>query len=145
MKSNILLSTTLASLLTINAANADNTNENVNKTPRSISLAKATANADDTKNVNKTPESSLLPPETQDTLQGISNALKYALQPFPQEFHELPDNTPSEKIVLESESKMGLREIKTTPQLVDLGDIDTGPKVNRLIKAILRGPGPMKK
>ena len=120
MKSNILLSTTLASLISINPVNADETKINHNEAPKSSSL----------------------PQKTQNTLQGISDALKHALQPFPKEVLKALDDTQSEIIVLESESNMGLKEIRN-PKLVKLNNIDTGP--NLIFKIKLRSVRPANK
>ena len=120
MKSNILLITALSFSLGVNSAYADETKINHNEAPKSSSLSQ----------------------KTQNTLQGISDALKHALQPFPKEVLKALDDTQSEIIVLESESKMGLREIRN-PELVKLDNIDTGP--NLIIKIKLRGVKPANK
>ena len=123
MKSNILLSTAFSFILGANSAYADD----INTQKRDPLTSKQVLN---------------------DYKRIISKELKLVLNNnLTQIIQELKDDEPTELI---EDPKSIIDDLvdhdyQQNPQLVDLGDIDTGPKVKRVIKFRLRGTKPEKK
>jgi len=119
MKSNILLSAALSFSLNLNSANADDTSA----------------------------------PNAAITLENLKTIVSKELEPvlnndnLSKIIEELKDNKPTKLIEVPKSNIDHLvrHDYQQNTQLVNLGDIDTGPKVKRVIKFKLRGLKPEKK